>query len=339
MTQAHAAAAAAGGGTGAKPGRIGLGGLSRYVLLAALAAMELGFAAIEPAVVSPRNLLNVVQQTSYLAVFAAAQMLVILTRGFDLSLGATVSAVSVASALAMSAAAGGGSGAPLVIAAGLGAGLALGAAVGLFNGACVALLRVNPFVTTLGSLSICFGIATIISDGRPVFDVPRPFTQLLYGGSLFGVPAPLLIALLTLALMHLMLERTVFGRALYLIGGNPRAAVLAGLPQKRYLALAYVLCSLLAATGALMLTARTGSGEPNLGGSLALQSIAAAVVGGVSLQGGLGGVGAVVLGALFVTALSNGMGVARVDGNVQQIVLGVVIIAAIFLDRLRVRGR
>jgi ribose transport system permease protein len=127
----------------------------------------------------------------------------------------------------------------------------------------------------------------------------------------------------------------MFGRSLYLIGNNPRAAHLAGLPSKRFLAYAYIACALLAAFGALMLTARTGSGEPNLGGSLMLESIAAAVIGGVSLQGGVGGIGAVVLGALFVTMLSNSMDLLEVGGYVQQILLGCVIIVAIFLDRLR----
>jgi ribose transport system permease protein len=131
------------------------------------------------------------------------------------------------------------------------------------------------------------------------------------------------------------LNHTIFGRSLYLIGNNPRAAYLAGLPSKRFLGLAYLACSLLASLGALMLTARTGSGEPNLGGSLMLESIAAAVIGGVSLHGGVGGVGAVIMGTLLVTMLSNSMDLLEVGGYVQQILLGCVIIVAIFLDRLR----
>ena len=109
----------------------------------------------------------------------------------------------------------------------------------------------------------------------------------------------------------------------------------AGLPVQRYVTWAYVLCSVIAALGALMLTGRTGSGEPNLGGNLTLESIAAAVIGGVSLRGGVGGAFSVVLGALFVTVLSNGMNLTRIDGNVQMIVLGCVIILAVFLDRFR----
>lgn len=314
--------------------------MARYALIIALVVMEIGFAIVEPLVLSPGNLLNILQQTTYIAIFAAAQMVVILTRGFDLSLGTTVSAVSVASALVMTGiVAQNPADLGYAIVMALLTGLGLGIAVGLFNGICVSYLRVNPFVTTLGSLSICQGIATTISDGRPVFDVPERFSQLFYSGTILGVPAPIIIAAIVLILIYLMLNWTVFGRSLYLIGGNPRATMLAGLPGKRYLMFAYVVCSVLAAIGALMLTARTGSGEPNLGGNVTLQSIAAAVIGGVSLRGGVGGTVAAVLGALFITALSNCMGLARIDGYIQQIVLGCVIIAAIFVDRLRASAR
>ncbi len=320
-------------------------GKSVPVLRAALAAvlmplivvtMLLGFAAAEPRILSGGNLLNILSQTSYLAIFAVAQMVVILTRGFDLSLGMCVSAVSVLSALIMTSglAAQPGMLYPAIVLGVLG-GIGFGIVVGLFNGLCVSLLRVNPFIATLGSLNICYGIASTISDGRPVFNVPREFSDLVYSGALFGVPSPIVIAALLLLAIYGLLTRTVIGRAFFLIGSNPRAAYIAGLPSRRYLTYAYIVCSILAAIGAMLLTARTGSGEPNLGGNLTLESIAAAVIGGVSLRGGVGGVPAALLGAIFVTILSNGMNLTQVDGYVQMIVLGCVIIAAVFLDRLR----
>jgi ribose transport system permease protein len=320
--------------------------LSRLTLLIqallpmALVVLLLGFAYVEPRVLSSGNLVNILIQGSYLVVFASAQMMVIITRGFDLSLGTCVSAVSVIAALAMTGAfAGGGETTGFAIAMGIAFGLGMGLLVGLFNGFAVAFLGVNPFVATLGSLNICLGIATMASDGRPVFNVPREFSTLVYNGSLLGVPAPLVLAAGLLAGLYFLLNHTVYGRALYIIGGNPQAAAVAGLPSRRYLLLAYVSCSLIAALGALMLTGRTGSGEPNLGGNLTLESIAAAVIGGVSLRGGIGGVQSVILGALFVTVLSNGMNLTRIDGNVQMIVLGCVIILAVFLDRFRAATR
>lgn len=312
-------------------------GIVAWLRLAALpvliALMEIGFWTVRPDVLTLRNLVNVFQQSTYLVVFAAAQMMVILTRGFDLSLGTTVSAVSVASALVMTSLAGGEASAGLTAAAGIAVGLGLGLMVGLFNGVFVAWLNVNPFVATLGSLNIALGIATTISGGNPVFNVPDSFSDLL-DGIVFGVPVPLLLAVALCILLYFLLGHTVFGRSLYLIGNNPRAARLAGLPSARYLTIAYVTCSLLAAFGSLMLTARTGSGEPNLGGSLMLESIAAAVIGGVSLQGGIGGVAQVVLGGVFITMLSNGMDLTQVSGYIQEITLGCVIIAAVYLDRL-----
>lgn len=313
--------------------------LWRAVLPIALVALLLGFAAVDRSVLSPANLLNIAQQTSYLALFAMAQTVVILTRGFDLALGPAVSMVSVGTALAMAGATAAGHDQTTVLLAGLGAGVGLGIACGLFNGMVIALLGVNPFVATLGSYNIAIGVATTLSAGRPVQGVPKLFSQLFYGGSIFGFPATISITLAIGIVLHLMLGRTVFGRSLYIIGTNPRAAAVAGLPVKRILIATYVLCSTLAALGAIMMTARTGSGEPNLGGSLSLQAIAGAVVGGTSLAGGRGGVGTAVLGALFVTILSNGMNLTRIDGYIQMVVLGAIVIIGVLLDRLRQERR
>ena len=313
--------------------------LWRAVLPIALIVLLLGFAAVDRSVLSPGNLLNIAQQTSYLALFAMAQTVVILTRGFDLALGPAVSMVSVGTALAMAGATAAGHDPTTVLLAGLGAGFGLGIACGLFNGVVIALLRVNPFVATLGSYNVAIGVATTLSAGRPVQGVPTLFSQLFYGGSIFGIPAAISITLVIGLVLHLILGRTVFGRSLYIIGTNPRAAAVAGMPVKRILIATYVLCSTLAALGAIMMTARTGSGEPNLGGSLSLQAIAGAVVGGTSLAGGRGGVGTAVLGALFITILSNGMNLTRIDGYIQMVVLGAIVIIGVLLDRLRLERR
>jgi ribose transport system permease protein len=313
--------------------------LWRAMLPIALVVLMLGFAAFDPGVLSRANLLNVAQQTSYLALFAMAQTVVILTRGFDLALGPTVSVVSVGTSLAMAGATALGHDTATVLFAGLGAGFGLGIACGLFNGVIIALLGVSPFVATLGSYNIAIGIATTLSAGRPVQGVPKLFSQIFYSDSIFGLPAAIAITAGVGITLHLVLARTVFGRSLYIIGTNPRAAAVAGLPVKRILVLTYVLCSVLAALGAIMMTARTGSGEPNLGGSLSLQAIAGAVVGGTSLAGGRGGVGTAVLGALFVTILSNGMNLTRIDGYVQMVVVGAIVIIGVLLDRLRMDRR
>lgn len=287
--------------------------------------MLLAFAAVEPRVVSGANLSNIAVQASYLAVFALAQCLVILTRGFDLSLGFTVSLVSVLSAMAMVA-----TGSPFVgILAGLGVGLLVGAANGLLIGG----IGLNPLVTTLGMANIVMALASTVSGGFPVSGLPASFTGTFAQGSFLGVAAPVWIVGVLFLAGWLLLTVTRFGRSLYIIGANPRAAVAAGINTFGTLGLAYTLCSLVTATGALLLTARTGSGEPNLGGNLTLEAIAAAVVGGAKLSGGEGGVASALLGALFVTVLSNGMNLIQLDGYLQQICLGAIIVISLVLSR------
>jgi ribose transport system permease protein len=310
--------------------------LGRHVTWILVLATLLGFALVDQNVLTARNLRNILIQTSYTTIFACAQMFVILVRGFDLSLGAGVSLISVVVALVTTAVLGDGS-AGLAVAAGIGAALAAGFALGLFNGACTAWLGVNPFVVTLGSMNIAFGLASTISGGRPVFGVPDEFSDLFYG-ELAGVPIPILIAAAVCLVSHWLLSSTVYGRSVYLIGTNERAAYVAGVPTRRFLVTTYVIASLLVALGAMMLTARTGSGEPSLGASLLLPSIAAAVIGGLSLQGGSGGVINALLGALFISVLSNGMNLIEVNGYLQDIVLGLVILGVLYLDRFR-RGR
>jgi ribose transport system permease protein len=309
------------------------GSSNQFAVLALLIVMETVFAVIQPGIVSRNNLINIAEQTSYLAIFAIAQTIVILTRGFDLSLGTTVSAVSVAGALVLTSH--GDNPAWWVLALGIAAGAGLGLLVGLFNGGLVAAVGVNPFIATLASLNICLGIATTISGGAPVFGVSDSFSAIFYDSTILGIRLPAFIALGVALTAWFVLTRTVFGRTIYILGANPRAAMVAGMPARTCLGLAYVICSLLATLGALMETARTGSGEPNLGGSLMLQSIAAAVIGGTSLRGGEGGVGAAIVGALFVTMLSNGMDLLQISGYVQMISLGVVVIAATALDYRR----
>jgi ribose transport system permease protein len=330
MSNVQASGEAKASGLGLSPQtkeRLGFGLLTVLVFAA--------FAFYRPGMASIGNLSNILVQTSYLAIFAAAQALVIMTRGFDLSLGTTVSLVSVLSAMAMTML-----GLPtgLAIAVGVATAMATGMLIGAFNGVLVSVAGINPFIVTLGTMNILVTLATTVSGGFPVAPLPSDLA-LLATARPFGVPIVVIIALLLLTGLQLMLTRTLFGRALLLIGSNQRAARLGGVADRFHLTCAYIVCSLLVAIGALMLTARTGSGEPNLGGDLTLQTIAAAVLGGIRLRGGDGDFIAPLLGALFVTILSNGMNLAGFDGYLQQVFLGVVIVGALSMDRLRVSGK
>ena len=299
--------------------------LKLFALPAAILAALALFGYLEPRVLTTGNLRNIAVQTSYLVIFAMAQCVVILTRGFDLSLGFNVSLVSVAAAMAMVAT---GS-----AAAGIAAGLGVGLFVGIANGILIGGIALNPLVTTLGTSYILLALASTISGGFPVPNLPDSFTGPLALARPLGLPAPIWVAGALFLILFAVLHATRFGRSLYIIGASPRAATAAGIPTFAVLTAAYTLAALLAAVGALLLTARTGSGEPNLGGNLTLESIAAAVVGGVKLSGGEGGVGAALMGALLVTILSNGMNLVQVDGYLQNIILGLIIIASLIVSR------
>jgi len=295
----------------------------------AIGGLLIIFSLAEPRILSLGNLRNVAVQASYLAIFAMAQTVVILTRGFDLSLGFTVSLVSVTASLTMVAMGGG----PESIFHGIAVGIALAAGIGLANGLLIAGIGINPLVTTLGMANVVMAFASTISGGFPVTGLPSSLNAWLSQATFLTIPAPLWFAALVFLILTFTLRATRFGRYLYIIGANPQAAVAAGIRTRPVLVMAYVLCAVLTALGAILLTARTGSGEPTLGGNLTLEAIAAAVVGGVHLSGGEGGVGAAVLGALFITVLSNGMNLVQIDGYLQQICLGVIIIISLIVSR------
>ncbi|WP_157173684.1 ABC transporter permease [Pseudaminobacter salicylatoxidans] len=221
------------------------------------------FGFLNPVIISVGNIENILVQASYLAIFASAQAVVILVRGLDLSLGTTVSLVSVSTALLMTA-----TGLPAVAAVPVGIllGLGVGAMVGLANGLGVAIGQINPFIMTLGTLYILMSIATTISGGFPVQTLPDGFLHLARI-EVFSVPLQIVVAIGVLGFLQWVLLRTYFGRALYLVGSNPSAARVAGIPVNRVQCFAFMICSVLAALGALLLTARTGSGEPTLVGT------------------------------------------------------------------------
>jgi ribose transport system permease protein len=289
------------------------------------------FSAQEPMILSWANIRNICIQTSYLLILTVAQSLVLLTRGFDLSIGMAVSLVSVISALTMKYS--GASSPVLAIGLGVASGLLVGAVIGAVNGALVAFANINPFIVTLGTFNALLALSSTVSGGFPVAGLPEGLTTVFAQGDILGTPVPVIFAAVILVGAHFALKRTVFGRSLYLIGSNRRAAVVAGISVRLHLISAYVVCSVLAAIGAILLTARTSSGEPNLGGSLALQTIAAAVIGGLRLRGGEGGAMSALLGSLFVTVLSNGMDLLRVDGYLQQVWIGPAIVLSLIIDR------
>jgi ribose transport system permease protein len=268
-------------------------------------------------------------------IVSAGQMLVLVTGGFDLALGSVVALSSVVAALVMAATyAAGGDLSVLAIVSGVLAGLATGAVVGVFNGFCVAVLRVSPFMVTLGSLSIVSGVAFFLTAGTPIYGLPDEFTRGIGRAVWLNVPAPVFFAVAIVALIWVLQRRTVVGRHWYAIGSNENAARVSGIAVRRNLVLVYILSGVLAAVVGLLLTARIGSGQATLGSELMLQSIAAAMVAGVSLRGGIGRIETVALGALFLSLVTNSMNLLRIDSKAQTIVMGVLLVAAVLLDQV-----
>jgi ribose transport system permease protein len=285
-----------------------------------------------------QNLMNVARQSVYLVLVSLGQMLVLISGGFDLSVGTAIALTSVVSALGMVSMAAVFPDA-IWLAILLGALMGFGAAlmVGLVNGIGVAYFEVSPFIMTLGVSSVGAGLALFLTGGVPVSGLPFAFGDTFGFGRLWGVPVPVLVAILCIVLMWVFMSRTRLGTQIYAVGGNIKAAHLSAINTKNTLLLTYIICALVASLTGLLLTARVESGEANLGGTIALESIAACVIAGVSLRGGIGRVENVVLGAFFIVLVQNGMNLAQVCSYMQMVLLGALLILAVIFDQLRYR--
>jgi ribose transport system permease protein len=275
------------------------------------------------------NLGNVLSQTAVIAVLAIGQLLVILTRGIDLSVGSALALASVVGALVFAAT---GSGLLSVLAT-LGAGVAVGAV----NGTGYVFGRLpHPFIITLATLSIARGAALGLSGGQPVQGAP-PVVEAIGGESLGWLPvSTVLVAAVALA-AAVLLTRVVWGRWIYAVGGNPEGARRAGIPQRGVLVSVYLLSGLLAGVAAVITTGRLGAGSPTFGELAELDSIAAVVIGGASFLGGRGNVGNALVGALMIGVIRNGMNLLDIEAYIQLIVIGVVIVVAVESDVVRSR--
>lgn len=286
-----------------------------------------------------RNLMNVVRQSTYLILVSMGQMFALMTGGFDLSVGTIVAVTSVFGASAMAAAY---SAMPeaiwLSIMIGIVAGIAAGMSIGVINGIGVAVFNVSPFMMTLGMASVGFGIALYMTGGVPVYGMPIEFGDLFGFGTVVGIPTPVTVTIVLIALLYVLVNWTRLGRHFYAVGGNIKAAMLSGIDTRITLFFAYVLAGALAAIAGMLLTARLDTGEANIGASMPLESIAACVIAGVSLRGGVGRLENVVLGALFIGLVQNGMNLARIESYLQTVVIGILLIIAVIADQFRLRA-
>lgn len=302
----------------------------QFGTFAVLVALGGAISLLTPHFFTVANLLNVAQQTVINAIIAVGLTFVIISAGIDLSVGSILAFAGIVMAHALHA----GWPAPLAVLAGL----AVGVACGAVNGLLIAVGRLPPFIATLGMMSVARGGALLASDGRPVSGFSGPF-RWLATGEVASVPVPVIFMLLVYAAAHFTLQRTRFGRYVYAIGGNEEAALLSGVPVRRYKIGIYAVGGGLAAVSAVILTARLNSAQPIAGLNYELDAIAATVIGGTSLMGGQGSVVGTLIGVFIMGVLRNGLNLTGVSSFIQQVVIGAVIITAVLLDTVLKRQK
>jgi ribose transport system permease protein/putative xylitol transport system permease protein len=289
---------------------------------ASIVALVIYFTAVNPLFFSASNALNIGRQSSVLLLVSLAETVVILIGSIDLSVGALVTLTGILTALTVDTfgAFGGG----LV-------GVAAGALVGLANGLLVTMLRVPSFLVTLGMLSILSGVTNQISQGQSILFANTLLPSLVNNAPILGVPNVIWFGLGATAILTIVAFKTKLGRYLYALGGGEIVAAHAGVPVTLYKVLAFVLSGAICGFSGVMLTGQVGAGTPTAGSGLLLNSIAAVVMGGTALSGGIGGPHRTLLGVLVIAILTNGMDVTEVNSFTQDIVKGAVIILAVSL--------
>ena len=302
----------------------------RLVPVLLLAAVLGLLSLLVPDFLGTRNMLGLLLSVTLVGTIAATMMLVLAMREVDLSVGSTVALAGVLAAVCMSAT---GS-----IALGVLAGLAGGALAGFANGVLVAGFKVNSLIVTLAMMEVVRGLAFLASGGESVAIPLQGFYELGSGGML-GLSWPIWSMLLSFGVFGVILKRTVFGRNILAIGGNPEAARLAGVPIVRVRILVFTLQGLVAGLAGIILAARITSGQPNTSVGLELAVIAACVLGGVSLSGGLATIGGVIIGVLIMGAAQNALNLLNVPTFYQYVVRGGILLLAVVADRLRQDGR
>jgi ribose/xylose/arabinose/galactoside ABC-type transport system permease subunit len=309
----------------------------RYGILLVILLMCLVLYALQPEVfLTWRNIANVFKQTAVNSMLAIGMFLAILTAGIDLSVGSVLALGMMALAVANAA------GVPWPIV--LLIGPAVGLAAGFVNGIGITKLRMpHPFIMTLGMLFMARGLANLISGGVPYTGLPEPVRFLgsaqiylgEWGMERLNLPVALIVTVVVYLAFWGFLEHTVLGRRIYAIGGNPQAARVSGINVDRVLITVYTLCGLMAGFAGLIQAGRTNSGFPNAGIGAELEAIAAVIIGGASFFGGRGTVLGVFGGVIVMGLISNGLNLNNVSVFWQQILIGMIIVLAVFLDVVR----
>ena len=292
-------------------------------------ALAIALSIYSPFFLTVRNISAIFVQMSVIAIIAVGETMVIITAGIDLSVSSVVALAGVVSTMLVVSN-------HLGVAVGMIVGVLVGAIAGLINGLLVTKVRLPPFIATLGMLSVVLGVAELITNGQPIA-APISF-DVLGAGHLGPIPVPIVVMVIVAVVGWFVLSRTTLGRGAYAIGSNYETARLSGIRVNRVLAIIYMIAGLLAGLGGVIVASRVVTGDPAAGLNYNLDAIAAAVIGGASLFGGEGSVIGALIGALLMELISNGGDLLNISNFWQDVILGVVILAAVAYDQVRRRA-
>jgi len=299
---------------------------SQFVLLFVFLSLVLFFSLFTISFFNANNFMNILRQSAVTGILAMAMTFVIISGGIDLSVGSILAFSGVILASIAK------SGNPLWW-MGMIAALACASLLGCVNGILIGKFKVVPFIQTLAMLAIGRGLTMLYADGRPISDLSCGLTSIARIN--FGLPVMAWIFIATIVISFFILHYTVFGRSVYAVGGNEKAAVISGINTTRVKIMVYTLSGFLCGISAILLTSRVSSGLPRAGEGYEMDAIAAVVIGGASLTGGRGNVWCTTIGILIISILSNGMDLMNINSYIQQIIKGSIIVLAVLLDSVK----
>ena len=288
--------------------------------------MGLVFTILSPYFFTVSNLLTVATQTAIIAIIAIGQTYVLITGGIDLSIGSNIALSAMVAGICMRA--------NLPVPVAILAGLVTGTISGTINGIFVAFGKLPPFIATLGMMTIARGLAFTLTKALPIANLPKSFT--VYGTErTLGIPNQVIIMVILFLIFGFILAKTKLGRHVYAVGSNFEAARLSGVNTRKVQMAVYVFSGLLAAFAGLIMAARIITAQPSAGDGYELDAVASSVIGGVSTMGGEGIMAGTFIGAFVIGVLRNGLNLVSVSPYVQKIVIGIVIVASVFFDKIK----
>lgn len=292
-------------------------------IILTLIAMIIFFSAVTKSFLSAKNFANIARQISITGICSVGMTMVILTGGIDLSIGSVIGFTSAVAALMMS------NGQPIILASVVS--LALGVIIGVINATCINYLQIPAMIATLGTQISLRGAVYLVTGGMPVYGLPESF-KVLGQGSVGIIPISMIIMVIVFIIGYIILNKMVFGRKIYGIGGNAETARLSGVNVKKEIYKIYMLVGFFGSLAGLILMSRVNSGQPSAGDGYEMDIITAVVLGGVSVSGGEGKITKVIIGVIFMGVLANGMMMMNINEYWQRVVKGLVLLAAVAVD-------